>query len=122
MTDLPIDVFQDLSENIIGMPEVVEIVRRERVRVGPGEYELVWTVALETKGRLSALTASESARYGQFVQGAEASLAMPKGTLVEPEDRIRISTRGGEEWEITGIPPRSEALAADRKVFVRRFG
>jgi len=126
----PIEPFRNLSENIIGMPETVEIVREVRVYDDRGSWTDVPQVAETTKGRLESLSASEVTRYGQFVEGAEAKITLPFGTDVDSEDKLRITTRTHtnreteavevEEWDITGIPAGSDAYAADVQCMVRR--
>ncbi len=127
----PIEPFRNLSENIIGMPETCEIIRRVRDYDQRGSYTEHDQTVATTKGRVSPLSADELERYGQLLEGATAKITMPFGVDVDStRDRIRVPTRTYtddndqeqvEVWDVTGVPPRSEAFQADTQVFVRRF-
>lgn len=126
----PIRPFRNLTENIIGMPEEVQVLRTERDYDERGSWTTQEVVAETTKGRLESLSADEVESYGQFVEGATAKIVLPFGTDVDSEDRLKVLTRKHldrerdiektEEWDITGIPQGSDAFSADVQCMVRR--
>ena len=69
---------------------------------------------------IKATSAREAERYGQQVEEIEATIQFEHTVEVRADDVIRITTRDDEEYEVIGVPPKTEASKASTKAFCRR--
>ena len=117
---LPVEPLRNLSDSIIGLPDQCQIVRRVQVDDNLGSWYWGEEVVATEPCRLSSVSATEQRLHGQYVEQASAKIVMRHTAIVDAEDRIRITTRDGETWEVTGVPPKSESMKTSTKAFVRR--
>lgn len=129
MVNFPIERLRKVSENVIGMPDTCEILGEEPVPDERGSWTTSEVVLDSSPCRISPLSESEVAQYGQLVERAMAKITMPFGKRLDAENRIRVTTRTYENeqgetvpevWEVIGVPARSAALSAHAQALVRR--
>lgn len=112
---LPVAPLRNLSENIIGMPDVCEIQRYTWTEDSEGRPVQDWVTVQTTKCRRSSLGGNEIAVAGRLAPESNLRVVMPVGTDVTTTDRLKVGERF---YEIEYVEESSPALQIHTVAFV----
>lgn len=115
----PIEALRNLSQNIIGMPETVEVIRTTRVSDGEGGWTTEPAVVATYPARYKTAGARELQIASYLANSVDGAITVPYDSDVRESDTLR---RVEEDitYNVSGIMSATTELSADLGVLVRR--
>ncbi len=113
----PIEAFRNLSENVFGMPESIEVLRATRAPDNEGGFTNTLAVVATVPGRFCTASARDIELGSSMQAAVEGVITVPHDADVRSTDRLR---RAGQTYAVAGVLTQTADFAAHLEVLVRR--